>query len=136
MEAFDAASATPLRLRQFGLIVGGLTAALFGVLPPLFGSGHWPVWPWVVGAALAGTALAAPTSLRPLYKGWMRVGAVLGWINTRILLLIVYCLLVVPIGLFMRLSGRDPMSRRIDKSLDSYRVKSRDDEPSRMKAPY
>jgi hypothetical protein len=136
MEAFDAASATPSRLRQFGLIVGGLTAALFGVLPLLFGSVHRPAWPWAVGAVLALTALVAPASLRPVYKGWMRVGAVLGWVNTRILLLIVYCLLVVPIGLVMRLSGRDPMARRIDKSLASYRIKSRDDEPSRMKAPY
>jgi hypothetical protein len=132
----DQHAVTEVQLRHFGFIVGGITAVLFGILPPLIWSFGWPAWPWVVGGVLAALALASPRSLRPVYGAWMRVGLVLGWINTRVLLFLVYATMVVPIGVGMRLLGRDPMERRIDKELDSYRVISRDEDPQRMNVPY
>ena len=136
MSSIAADSMTPAKLRQFGLLVGGLFAFLFGLLPGVFGSGHWAVWPWVMGAALVVPALVAPTSLRPIYAGWMRVGLVLGAINTRILLFIVFCLLIVPIGAMMRLTGRDPLQRRIDRSARTYRITCDDRARGNMETPY
>lgn len=72
--------------------------------------------PWVVlalvsiAAVLSLLSAVAPAWLRPVYRGWMRVGEVLGWINTRIILTLVFFLVVTPIGLLMRLFGRSPIA--------------------------
>ncbi|MDP9193482.1 MAG: SxtJ family membrane protein [Acidobacteriota bacterium] len=81
--------------------------------------------PWVlstlvsIAALLLLLAAVAPSLLHPVYRGWMRVGEVLGWINTRILLTLVFFLVVTPIGLLMRLFGRSPIAVRRN---DSYWV--------------
>ena len=58
--------------------------------------------------ALAG--LAIPRALEPVYRWWMKLAEALGWINTRIILVLVYYLIVTPIGLVMRLAGRSPIA--------------------------
>jgi len=52
----------------------------------------------------------------------MRFGAALGWLNSRILLGLMYFLVFAPMGVLMRLLGKDPMKRRIDPSTPTYRV--------------
>ena len=72
--------------------------------------------PWVgitlvsIAAVLSLLSAVAPRALHPVYRGWMRVGEALGWINTRILLTLVFFLVVTPIGLLMRLFGRSPIT--------------------------
>lgn len=123
-------------LREFGLITGGILAVLFGVaLPWLFDHG-WPLWPWLLGGLLAGWALVWPAGLRPVYRGWMKFGAVLGWINSRIILGLMFYLLVLPAGLIMRLFGKDPMRRRFDRSAETYRVASKEPPPHHMRRPF
>ena len=72
-------------------------------------------WVWVALIAIAVlfllAAAVAPSLLRPVYRGWMRVGEVLAWINTRIILTLIFFLVVTPIGLLMRLFGRSPIAR-------------------------
>jgi len=63
----------------------------------------------IVGALLLGAAVA-PSLLRPVYRGWMRFGEALAWVNTRILLTLIFFLVVTPIGLVMRLFGRSPIA--------------------------
>ena len=60
--------------------------------------------------------------LAPIHKGWMWVGHILGWINTRILLSIVFYALVTPIGLVFRLMGKDTMRQAFAESSTTYRV--------------
>ena len=71
----------------------------------------------VVAALFATIALVAPRSLARIHRGWMRLAEALGWINTRILLILIFYLVVTPLGLIMRLFRRAPldMARR-----DSY----------------
>ena len=72
--------------------------------------------PWVVltlvsiAAVLSLLSAVAPRTLHPVYRGWMHLGEALGWLNTRILLTLVFFLVVTPIGLLMRLFGRSPIS--------------------------
>ncbi len=63
-----------------------------------------------------------PRALKYVYIAWMKLAFVLGWINTRILLSLVFYLIFTPIGLIMRLFN-DPMERRIDKDRQSYWIK-------------
>ena len=85
--------------------------------------GHTPrLWALVLGSILIVPALAWPTSLTHVYRLWMRVGEVLGWINTRLILGGVFYLLFTPMGMYMRLRGKDPMRRTLLPEAESYRV--------------
>lgn len=49
-------------------------------------------------------------------------GHVMGWINTRILLGLLFYGVVTPLGIFRGWLGKDPMGRRLPPELESYRV--------------
>ena len=123
-------------LRQFGLLLSSGLALIFGLLLPWLTGSYWPTWPWVVSFFFAAVSLIFPASLKPLYCVWMRVGDILSWFNTRLILGFIYFLVFTPISLFFRLSGRDAMQRRPDSSLKSYRVKSRKLDIHRMRDPF
>ena len=76
----------------------------------------------VPGALLIPLGLVVPLALRPLFKGWMKVGHVMGWINTRIILGVLYFGLITPMGVAMRMFGWDSMSRALRQDAESYRV--------------
>jgi multisubunit Na+/H+ antiporter MnhG subunit len=108
-------------LRSFGLIVGGIFT-LIGVWPALWRSQPLRLWSCVLGGVLMVLALAWPRSLTQVYRVWMRVGEVLGWINTRLILGMLFYLLFTPMGVYMRLRGQDPMRRTLVPEAESYRV--------------
>ena len=123
-------------LRNFGLLTGTIAAILFGLLLPWIWKHSFPLWPWIVAAVLWLWALVAPTTLNPVYQIWMRIGLVLGWINTRIILGLIFYILVTPMSLAMRLIGRDPMTRKFEPDRETYRVKSLQNERKRAEKPY
>lgn len=124
-------------LREFGLVTGGIVAGLFGLVLPLLFRHSLPAWPWVVATILVSLALLSPRSLGPVYQIWMRIGLVLGFINTRIILGIIFYTLFVPMGLVMRVFfKRDPMNRELDSNYGSYRILSGDRPSKLMEKPY
>ena len=98
-------------LRRFGLLLAAVGAMVAGVawyrhaLPAAF---------WAIGIAGCSLALALvwPPALRPLHAGWMLVARALGFVNSHLLLALVFYLVFTPVGLAMRLLGRDPLERR------------------------
>ncbi|MCK7580737.1 MAG: SxtJ family membrane protein [Chromatiales bacterium] len=106
--------------RQFGF----LFAAVFTIVA------FWPLWPltapnlyWLGGAgAWLLAALVVPRALAPLNRGWIAFGHVLGWINARIILGLVFFVVVTPTGLIMRLLGKDLLRMRSPRSA-SYWIK-------------
>lgn len=56
----------------------------------------------------------------PIYKIMMRVSHLLGWVNTRIILGIIFYFMVTPTGLIMKLLGKNFLKRRIEKNKGSY----------------
>jgi Saxitoxin biosynthesis operon protein SxtJ len=109
------------QLRSFGLTVGGIFAGI-GVWPLLVHSAEPRWWSLIVAVVLILPALLYPQSLFWIHKGWMAVGHILGWINTRIILGFVFYMVVSPIGFLRRLLGKDPMGRQLRPDLDSYRI--------------
>jgi saxitoxin biosynthesis operon SxtJ-like protein len=73
-----------------------------------------------VAAAFLLAGLIAPRSLSGIYAVWMRIGEALAWINTRIILTLIFFLVVTPTGLVMRLFGRSPLDPRRRRSAASY----------------
>ncbi len=124
-------------LRKFGFITGAIVVVLFGLLLPwLFGI-KWPLWPWYLAGALWALAIVIPVALNPIYHVWMRFGLVLGWINTRIILGIVFYVVFTPFALILKLMGKDPMSRKYIENIKSYRVLSNKHESrEHMGRPY
>ena len=109
------------QLRSFGLTVGGVFA-LIGIWPVIIRNQDPRWWAFVAAGCLLLPALIFPKSLFWIYKGWMAVGHVMGWINTRIILGVVFYAVVTPIGIVRRWLGRDPMGRRVRTDVDTYRV--------------
>lgn len=65
-----------------------------------------------IGAVLILMALLLPALTRRFHVAWMGVAGVLGWVNSRILLSLVFYILFVPYNLVSRLIRRDPLNRR------------------------
>jgi hypothetical protein len=80
--------------------------------------------------------LFAPALLRHVHAGWTRLGLALGSVNTRIILTLFFAISIVPVGLVMRLFGRDPMRWRLDPDCDSYRIPSRQRGAQSMESPF
>lgn len=126
---------TTRELRKFGLIMAAMISLFFGVLIPWIWSTGISGWVFAVAAAFVVVALLAPALLEPVHYVWMKIGLVLGWINTRIILGLLFFLIFVPLGLLLRLS-RDPMRRKIDRSLPTYIERSAQPAPSHLERPY
>jgi len=123
-------------LRQFALSTGGILAVLFGLFFPWLLNAGFPTWPWIVAGVLAGWGLAAPSSLRPVYIGWMRFGLLLNRIVTPVVLGILFFFLITPISALMRLLRRDALARSLDENAKSYRVPSTKRPKTHMERPF
>jgi hypothetical protein len=66
----------------------------------------------IIGALLIVAGLFVPFAARAFHIGWMRLAHALGWLNSRVLLTILFYLVFAPYGFVSRLFGRDPLRRR------------------------
>ena len=100
------------------LIIPGLIG-LYTLLWKGSDSGYY----WIgAGAAICATR-AIPPFFRRFYRLWLSFAVVLGYFVSRILLTLIFCLVVLPTGLIMRLFGKDPMERKLDPNASSYWIK-------------
>jgi len=88
---------------------------------------------WIGGVALMALLIAAPRFGRWFYVGWMYATYPIAWMVSHLILGVAYYLVATPIGLAMRLFGRDPLRREFDKSAQSYWIARR---PNRDNARY
>lgn len=125
-------------LRQFGLILGGILCVLFGfLLPWLWNWDSVPNWVFIgTGIATIIWALLAPDSMKRLYYGWMRIALLIGNTINGIILAIVFFVVITPMGLVMRMLGKDPLRRKIDEQAISYRVASKARPKNHMERPF
>jgi hypothetical protein len=123
------------QLRSFGLIVGGIFAAI-GLWPLAiyFAEPRW--WALIAAAVLAVPAVVYPPVLFWPHKGWMYIGHVLAWINTRIILGFIFYGVITPIGVIRRMLGKDPMGRRPSPESKTYRVPRQPRHPSHLRRQY
>ena len=113
------------QLREFGLLIGfGFPILIGWLIPLLFGHQFrtWTLWIGVPGLLIG---LTTPRLLYYPYKGWISLGHVLGWINSHIILGLVFILVLQPIAYIMRLKGYDPL-RSKRKGEKTYRENRKD----------
>jgi hypothetical protein len=116
-----AAALSKSELRKFGLTVG-TAFAVFGAISWWRGHELPPRILWTLAGLLIVPGILAPSILGPVQRGWMAFAMVLGHINTRIILTVLYYLVMTPVGLVMRLF-RDPLDRSLKDTRDSQWVR-------------
>lgn len=104
--------------RQFGLVFVVFFALLGGF--SLWRGGRW--WPGLFAASglVALIGLFAPTLLTPFNRWWMKLAEVLHRVVSPLVLGLMFYVILTPVGLVMRLAGRDEMRRRWDSKGSSY----------------
>ncbi len=109
---------TPKKLREFGFLVGGVLCAL-GVLLWWRGRGSFPYF-LTPGILLVITGALIPSILKPLQKAWMTLAILMGWVMTRVLLSALFYLAITPIGLLLRITGKDLLDQKLEPKKTSY----------------
>ena len=96
--------------RAFGVSVGLVLCAIAALL---FWRDHWiraeVIAP--IGVLLLGSGLLRPAVLRVPNALWMRMARALGYVNARVMLSVIFGLVLTPLGLVWRFTGRDPLTR-------------------------
>lgn len=75
-----------------------------------------------VGLVLGLLGLIAPPLIKPVFVGLSVLTFPIGWVVSNLVLVLAFFLIFTPIGLFMRLIGRDALSRRFDRAATTYWV--------------
>jgi len=133
--SFKANDSDTARLRKFGIVM----AVFFGLFGALF---VWRGRPWgeptlyVAGAFLV-LGLALPRVLSPIERVWMAFARVLQTVMTTVILTLTFFGVMTPMGLFLRLIGKDLLGLEGDPDIETYWVPVEPDGPaSRPDKPY
>lgn len=85
-----------------------------------------------VGWAIGSVGLIVPQAIRWVYVGWMIAAFPIGWVISHLLLAAIFFGVIMPIGLILRVLGRDPMRKSFDRSASTYWI-ARPTEPTDSK---
>lgn len=109
--------AVPTRLtaregRKFAFTVGGAFVVL-GALSAWRGHTLAPKILWGLGGALLLAGILMPGRLSPIHRRWMDLASAIARVTSPIALSAAYFLVLTPIGLLLRVVGRNPLRRRL-----------------------
>jgi hypothetical protein len=75
---------------------------------------------WIIATVFLLPGLLIPAALKPVYGVWLKIAAGLAWFNTRLILGLTFYLVFTPIGLIMKLLGKDLIKEKWDSQAKSY----------------
>ncbi len=110
------------KLRQFGIILGAILLFI-GTVHLLKGKGN--TYPRFYFSALMSfiAVIVFPKSLLPIYILFTKIGTSIGWVNTRLLLALIYYLIFTPIAITLRLLNKDLLDLKTYRLKDTYWLK-------------
>ncbi|MEH6515144.1 MAG: SxtJ family membrane protein [Halioglobus sp.] len=140
-------------LREFGVATGLIIIGLFGFFFPWMFSGiklfhtydFWGAlgspatalrWPFMLGSLLVAWGLVAPMSLNGVHRNWMKFGLVMSSVMTPLIMGVVFYFVFVPVGLVMKILGKDSMARKRDTNAETYRIISKDNPIKNLEKPF
>ena len=104
--------------KSFGLVF--FVIFIIIALWPLLNDGNIRMWSIIVSIIFLILGLLNSKILTPFNKLWMRLGALLGIIVSPIVMGVVYFGIITPIGLIMKLFGKDVLNLKLDKNKKTY----------------
>ena len=104
--------------KSFGLVF--FVIFIIIALWPLLNDGNIRIWSIIVSIIFLILGLLNSKILTPFNKLWMRLGALLGIIVSPIVMGVVYFGIITPIGLIMKLFGKDVLNLKLDKNKKTY----------------
>jgi hypothetical protein len=81
---------------------------------------------WIIAATLFLLGLVLPILLRPIYWLWMKLAVALAWFNTRLVMFLVFYLVFTPVGIILRVFGKDLIKQKWGKRAESYWIRRPD----------
>ena len=107
--------------RSFGVVF----SVVFLIISfwPLFTEGTIRIWAIFIAILFLLISYFKPDALYPLNKIWFKFGLLLGNIVSPIVMGIVFFIIVTPIGIIMRIIGKDLLNKKINNSVKSYWIK-------------
>ena len=115
--------------KSFGIVFAGIF--LFIALYPLVYEGHIRLWAVAVALVFLATAYVTPVLLVLPNKLWFELGLAIGRLVGPIVMGLIYFITVVPVGLIMRLIGKDLLRQKLNPDVKSYWIE-REEETSSM----
>jgi fatty acid desaturase len=100
----------PLRmLRQFGALLAVVSLSMAA-----WRGSHGGDWRALAAVAVmaAAVTLVRPEALRLVFVGWLMLAFPIGWVVGRVALAIIFFGVFMPVGMVLRLIGRDPLRRQ------------------------
>ena len=116
-------------LRKFGITVGSVLVVLAIVF--YFLDRSYFIYFGVSGLLLIIMGLISPVILKPLNKVWMGLAIILGWLSSRIILIVIFYLVLTPISLIAKISGKKFLDLKYKSEKDSYWIKREIIKPDR-----
>ena len=104
--------------KSFGLVF--FVIFIIIALWPLLNDGNIRIWSIIVSIIFLILGLLNSKIITPFNKLWMRLGALLGIIVSPIVMGVVYFGIITPIGLIMKLFGKDVLNLKLDKNKKTY----------------
>ena len=86
----------------------------------MLGGHPFRVWTLFISMPAGILGILRPGLLLYPYRAWMKLGHILGWVNSRIILGLVFFIVLQPIAFIMRILGHDPL-RTKKFAQESYR---------------
>lgn len=98
-----------------------------------------PAAPYFIATAVffLVSGLFFPVVLKPIEKIWMKIAELIAAVMTRVILTLTYILVITPIGLILKIIGKDIIQKKIESESSTYWVAVEPDGPcSRPDKPY
>lgn len=118
---------SPKNLRKFGVLVGAVFSLLslwmayknqYAIVRVIFG---------IAGLFLLSIGLLLPKALKPFYKIWMGSAFAMGWVVSRAILLVVFFVVITPIGVAGRMFGKQFLDIKKNDQREDYWIKRKKD---------
>jgi hypothetical protein len=104
--------------KKFGITMGIILAIIGFFL--LWKKNNYFEYSFFLAVAFFIPGLILPSLLKPVYKAWMALSVVMGFIMTRVIMVIIFYLIITPLGLIARITGKNFLDMKIDKNAKSY----------------
>ena len=107
--------------RNFGIVF--FVVFLIIALWPVLKQNEIRIWSLIISFIFFVLGLINSKLLTPLNKLWFKFGIILGAIVAPLIMGVIFFLTVAPIGLIMKIMGKDLLNKKYDKKKKTYWIK-------------